>query len=285
MSSPSPVVAGWELVVRLRKRREQLRLTTNDITAQLKFTRNYWSAIENERKLIPANTLRDICKLFKFSPEERGQLLALREEAKKNGWWDEYSSLFDGGVQRLHGLEHGAQRFRSYESLLVPGLLQTEDYARAIIAADKTIRQVEVQQRVDVRLIRQQRLGGDNPLKLEVIISEAALRQQIGGADVLRGQLDHLLEIVDRPNIEIRVIPFTATACDIFGSGTLHLLDFQSSWLPSVAWVESVTARSVITDANQVRDITMAFNEAHKRSLGPQETRETVARTRKELRL
>jgi transcriptional regulator with XRE-family HTH domain len=277
------VVANWELVLRLRRRREQLGLTVNDITKTLKFTRNYWSAIENERKLIPTNTLREIFKVLEFSTEDRRQLLALREEARKNGWWDEYTKLSDDNIQRLHGLEHGARGVRDYETLLIPGLLQTPEYAGVIMTSDVAIRPVEVKERVRMRLRRQELLDGDDPLHLEVIISEAALRQQVGGTEVLKGQLDHLLKMGERPNIEIRVIPFTATACDLFGSGTLVLLDFQSSFLPTVAWMESVTARSVITEPNQVRDITMAFNEAYKRSLAREDTIKMIQRARKEL--
>lgn len=284
--SPSPVVALWELVLRIRERREQLGIGVNDITRHLGFTRNYWSAIENEHKIIPENTLTNICELLEFGSDDRQQLLELREEAKENGWWSSYSALFDGNVQRLFGLEHGAQQIRGYDTLLVPGLLQTADYAREIMSSDTSIRPVEVEQRVSARLRRQERLRGANPLHLTVIISEAALRQQVGGTTVLRGQLDHLLKTIEQPagNVEIRVIPFTATACNLFGAGTLSLLDFQSPRLPRVAWHETVSTWGVITDANKVRDITMAFNEALTRTLDRRESKKLVEKYRKELR-
>ncbi|MFL6118247.1 Scr1 family TA system antitoxin-like transcriptional regulator [Actinophytocola sp.] len=279
------MVANWELVLRLKERREQVGVSVNDLTNEFRFTRNYWSAIENERKIVPEKTLRSLFTMFEFSEEDCEQLLQLREIAKENGWWNQYSALFDGELQRLFGLEHGAQGIRDYETLLIPGLLQTAEYARAIMNSDATVRQVEVEQRVAVRLRRQERLRGGNPAYLTVIMSEAALRQQIGGRAVLRGQLEHLLATMEEfpDNVEIRVIPFAATACTLFGAGTMRLLDFHSPRLPRVAWLESVSTRAVITDPTRVRDITIAFNEALERTLDTRRTKETINRCRKEL--
>jgi hypothetical protein len=194
--------------------------------------------------------------------------------------------LFDNEIQRLFGLEYGAQEIKDYETLLIPGLLQTADYARAVMNSDATIRQVEIEQRVSVRLRRQQRLQGDSPIHLMVIMSEAALRQQIGGPTVLKAQLEHLLMMIEQhpDNVEIRVIPFTATACNLFGAGTLQLLDFQSARLPRVAWLETVSTWGVITNTTRVRDISMAFNEAMERTLDPKSSRQIIEKHRKDLR-
>lgn len=285
-SSPSPVVANWELVLRLRERREQLGISVNDLTADLGFTRNYWSAIENERKIVPESTLIKLFDILDFNDEDRQQLLHLRETAKENGWWNKYSALFDNDLQRLYGLEHGAQGIRGYETLLIPGLLQTADYARAVIRSDATVRRTEVDQRVTVRLHRQERLHSDNPVDLTVVMSEAALRQQIGGTTVLKGQLEHLLKVIEQypDNIEIRIIPFTASACSLFGAGTLHIMNFQSPRLPRAAWVEAATTWSVITNATQVRDLTTAFSEAYGLTLNPRETKQLIERHRRDLR-
>jgi transcriptional regulator with XRE-family HTH domain len=283
---PSPMVANWELVTRLRERREQLSISTSELTSRLGFTRNYWSAIENERKIIPESTLRELLDIFEFSKDEFKQLLELREAAKETGWWNSYSALFDGHVQRLYGLEHGAHGVRDYEALIIPGLLQTAAYARAVMKSDGTIRPVEVEQRVDARLRRQKRLTGTDPLHLTVVMSEATLRQQIGGTVVLRDQLDHLVNVIDEypETVEIRVIPFSATACSLFGAGTLHLLDFQSPRLPRAAWLETVSTWGVITDPNRVRDLTAAFNEALGRTMDRAQTKKLIIEHQKDLR-
>jgi transcriptional regulator with XRE-family HTH domain len=129
MAPSSPTVAGWELALRLGQRREQLGMDVQTITATLGFSRNYWSAVENERKILAEDTLRSVLNAFEFDDEEQRELVALREAAKRRGWWAPYSALLSEGTLRLYGLEHGAQGIRTYESLLIPGLLQTEDYA------------------------------------------------------------------------------------------------------------------------------------------------------------
>jgi transcriptional regulator with XRE-family HTH domain len=280
------VVANWELTLRLQSRREQVGISVQELADHLGFTRNYWSAIVHERKIIPENTLRTLFKVLDIGNEDRRKLLKLRETAVKvDGWWTEYAALLDHEVQRLYGLEHGASEIRNFENILIPGLLQTPAYARAVIRADATIRQVEIEQRVEMRMLRQERLCGDDPLNLSVVISEAALRQQIGGVSVLKGQLDHLAALLeDSPgNIDFRVIPFTATGCNLFGSGTVMLLNFESPRLPTVAWRENVSNWGVIAAAEPVRDLAMAFDQGRTRSLDKRRTLQTVIKCRREL--
>jgi len=286
VSSPtSPMVANWELALRIRERRDELGIDVKTITENLGFTRNYWSAVENERKLLSAESLSKLFELLEFDTEERQELSDLRDLARQRGWWTRYSRLFDRELQRLFGLEAGAEGVRGYENLLIPGLLQTADYARALMTPDVTVRKVEVDQRVEVRLRRQERLYGDNPLNLSVIISEAALLQQIGGRAVLRHQLEQLAETIEENSktINLRVIPFTATSCGLFGASTVHLIDFDSPMLPTLVWQETVTTWGIIDDANQVRDITSAYDEALKRALSTQDTLKKIRRRIKEL--
>lgn len=278
MPPTSPVVAGWELALRLRERRIQLDIDVRTITQRLNFSRNYWSAIENERKILSEESLNKVVELFEFDPEEGNELHALRALAKERGWWTRYPTLFDADVQRMLGLEFGAQEIHDYESLLIPGLLQTENYARAIMTPAMIVRQVEVDQRVQVRMRRQERLDGEFPLKLSAMISEAALRQQIGGPAVQREQLEHLATLSEtrRRNISIRVIPFTATSCDLFGAPTVHLLDFDNPRLRPLAWHETVTTWSMIEDHTQVHNITETYHGATAQALTEDDTLELI---------
>ncbi len=280
----SPVVANWELVLRLRERREELKLSINDVATPLRFSRNYWSAIENEHKPIPANRLTQAFHVLRFDDQERRELLALHGEAQSDGWWHQHPKLLGNDLQRLIGLEHGARGVRDFEPLLIPGLLQTPAYIRAILDASASIRQTEVEERVDLRLRRQQRLADDNPLELQVLITEATLRQHIGGATTLKGQLDHLLNMMDQDNVDIRVIPFTSGSCTLFGGGTLILMDFPSPRLPRAVWAESVSTWGFIADTNKVRDITIAFDQALEHTLDSRQTKNLIANYRKEFR-
>ncbi|SNR46879.1 Helix-turn-helix domain-containing protein [Haloechinothrix alba] len=281
MPPVSPTVARWELGIRLRRRRAQLGIDVQTITARLGFSRNYWSAIENDRKLLSEEKLRTLLELYEFDEDEQQELLALRESAKERGWWSRYSALFSEELLRVYGLEHGAESIRTYESLLVPGLLQTSDYARALISSDlANIRQVEVDQRVEVRMRRQQRLSGDDPLQLTAVISEAALLQQIGGTEVLSRQLEYLADMIEKypETIELRVIPFTATAGGVLGASTFHVIEFASAELPSLAWQETVTSQGVIESETQVRDLAMTHAQALTQGLDRQESLELIRR-------
>jgi transcriptional regulator with XRE-family HTH domain len=282
---PSPVVAGWELVLRLRERREQVGVEVKDITRELGFSRNYWSAIENERKVLSEDSLRKLLDLLEFGLEERKELIALREIAKGRGWWTDFSALFDTELRRFFGLEHGAHSIRCYENLLIPGLLQTADYARAVIHPFVTVPRVQVDQRVSVRLRRQERLDDVDPLRLTAIISEAALHQEIGGPEVLRDQLEHVIAMIEKypKNLFVHVVPFTANAYSLFGGGTVHLIDFENPRLPTIVWQETVTAWGVIDHQHQVEAISTAFNEALQRSLDGRESKKKILRRIEEL--
>lgn len=270
----SPTVASWELALRLRQRREQLGIEVKTITEKLSFTRNYWSAVENDRKILTPEKLTTLLALFELDEEEKLELMALREAARQRGWWMRYSALFSEQVFRYYGLEHGAQTIRTYESLLIPGLLQSQNYARALMSADVTVRPVEVDERVHFRMLRQERLSGENPLKFTAVLSQAALMQQIGGPDVLYEQLVHLVGLIEdnRDTVEVRIIPFTATSCGLFGSSTLHLMDFASPRLPAIAWRETVTSMGIVEDTNSLRDMNRTYAEALDASLSNDET-------------
>jgi hypothetical protein len=249
------------------------------------FTRNYWSAVENERKLLSEESLAKIISLFQFDPVEGQELLDLRTAARGHNWSDDYPDLFDSRLQRLYGIEAGADSVRFYESLLVPGPFQTPDYTRAIMASGVDIRQVEVEQRVEARQRRQKLLIGKTPLRLTSIISEAVLRQQIGGRDVLRRQLAHLVEMMAAhpDTIEIRVIPFTATYCGLFGAATVLIYDFENMWLPTVAWQETVTTWGFIDDPIQIRDLVNTFDAALESTLSTSESADMIRRRIQEL--
>ncbi|HEX7303127.1 Scr1 family TA system antitoxin-like transcriptional regulator [Lentzea sp.] len=283
-SSTSPVVAAWELALRLRQRRVEMGVEVKTITQRLDFSRNYWSAVENERKILSEENLIKLFGLFEYDSEEQQELLELREAAKGRGWWMRFGGLLDSELQRLIGLEAGAESVRYYESLLIPGLLQTADYARALMIPSVTERRVEVDHRVEVRLLRQQRITGDDPMNMTAIISEAALRQEIGGPLVHRGQLAHLARTIEEySNVEVRVVPFAATACGLFGAATTHLLNFSNPQLPTVAWQESVTNWGIIDESAQVRDLVVTYRDALTRTLGVQDSLDLIYQRIEEL--
>jgi hypothetical protein len=143
----------------------------------------------------------------------RDALLALREDVWRKGWWDGYADDVDQRFIDYVWLEARAREIRTFDNTLLLGLLQTRDYARAVIEAGEFDRSQDLVDRgVELRMTRQGILTGDNPPRLTSIVDGAVLRRLIGGISVIRGQLKHLVECAERPNIEIRVLPFSAGA-------------------------------------------------------------------------
>ncbi|MGW4244423.1 Scr1 family TA system antitoxin-like transcriptional regulator [Nocardia sp. NPDC004722] len=277
MAPVSPTVARWELVLRLRELREQCGFDSATFAKRVGFTPANWSHVEKGRRVLTANTIGPVLELLEVEGEEREELLELLALSKERGWWAKSSALIGPELQRYYGMELGAESIRSYDSLVVPGLLQTEEYARALISADVMIRPVQVEQLVAVRLRRQERLRGDDRVELTAVIGEATLLQQIGGPKVLRGQLEHLAHLLDElDSVTVRVIPFTATRGALLGSSSFHLLDFASENLPTFTWVEGAVFGGAVEDPEQIRDLGFAFVRAMDQSLGRAESLELI---------
>ncbi|MET8773775.1 Scr1 family TA system antitoxin-like transcriptional regulator [Nocardia sp. NPDC050713] len=279
MAPVSPTVARWELVLRLRELREQRGFDSATFAKRVGFTPANWSHVEKGRRVLTGNTIGPVLELLEVTAEERTELLALLDASKQRGWWAKSSALIGPELQRLYGMEHGAQSIRSYDSLIVPGLLQTEAYARALISADVMIRPVQVEQLVSIRMRRQDRLRGPDGVELTAVIGEAALLQQTGGPAVLHGQLEHLAKLIEElDTVEVRVIPFAATAGATLGGCSFHLLDFAGVQLPTFGWAESAVFGGAVDDPDLVRDLSFAYLRALEQSLTRDESLALIRR-------
>ncbi|MEM8925743.1 MAG: Scr1 family TA system antitoxin-like transcriptional regulator [Actinomycetota bacterium] len=250
--SNSPALSRWELSIRLRERRRVLGMDIKDLTRELAFSRNYWSAVENDRAVLSEEKLRRLLDLFEFDEHEGRQLLALRNTAKERDWTAQFSAVLSDDMKRFYGLEAGAQRVQAWESMHVTGLLQTEAYASATIRSDPGVTATRASQLVKVRLLRQERLRGADPLGLTAVMSEASLWQETGGRSVLRAQLKHLLEVSDEApdTVEIRIVPFRATL-GALGGATRFLFHFASPHLPTLAWQERMDATESVEEGEE----------------------------------
>ncbi|MEV6770850.1 DUF5753 domain-containing protein [Nocardia sp. NPDC051030] len=277
MAPVSSTVARWELVLRLRELRELRGFDSATFAKRVGFTPANWSHVEKGRRVLTVNTIGPVLELLDVGGEERAELLELLDASKERGWWSKSSALIGAELQRYYGMEFGAEAIRSYDSLVVPGLLQTEEYARALISADVMIRPVQVEQLVAVRMRRQERLRGADRPELTAVLGEATLLQQIGGPKVLRGQLEHLIALLDEvDSLSVRVIPFAATRGAVLGGSSFHLLDFASENLPTFGWVESAVFGGAVDDPDQVRDLSFAYVRALDQSLGRAESLELI---------
>ena len=165
--------------------------------------------IENAQSAVGMSDLRQLLALYEVDAETRERLIELgRNARKRGGWWSSYRDLLPGPYVQL---EAEASLARNYEPSMVPGLVQTRDYARAVVVASSlAIPPEEVDRRVAVRMKRQERLYEENPLTLRALIDEAALHRPAGKPKIMRGQLEHLIEAADLPNVSLRVLPYDA---------------------------------------------------------------------------
>lgn len=186
------------------------------------------------KSLLMAYGITDIREIDAF--------LSLSREASKPGWWHSYNDILPAWFRTSVGLEESASVIRGYEPHCVPGLLQTEDYARALITAGRPDGPTgDTERLVRVRMTRQQVLTRPGPPKLWMVIDEAVLRRPVGGPEVMRAQLDRLIEVGDAPDVTVQVLPFTAGAHTAM-YGPFRVFRFRAQELPDIVYGESLTS-------------------------------------------
>ncbi|MTE15425.1 transcriptional regulator [Nocardia sp. CT2-14] len=218
--------------------------------------------------------------LLEFDIDERAELLALRDIAKGRHPFAEYSALFNEQLMRFYGLEAGAQSVRSFENIVIPGLLQIEDYTRVLMKARVTTgRPTEVESRVSARLRRQRLLEGPDPLELSVVVGQAALMYRVGDDDIRSRQLQHLIAMAERhpDTLDIRIIPYEAGgAIASLNSATFHLLDFKSARLPTLGWIEAAAYFEIVDDPKRVTALEYLFDQIRSIALDHQRSLELI---------
>ncbi|MQY26228.1 helix-turn-helix domain-containing protein [Nocardia aurantia] len=224
----------------LRKLREQAGITRERAGDHIRGSHAKISRLELGRTGFKERDIRDLLTLYGVADaDERETFLELVRKANQPGWWHRYSDLLPPWFETYLGLEHAAKSIRTFEGQVIPGLLQTEDYARAIVALGHE--NVETTRRVELRKRRQQILDRPGAPTLWAVVDEAVLHRPVGGADVLRAQLRHLLDISHRSNITIQVLPFAAGGHAAVGS-SFTMLRFAEPELPDIVYLEQLTS-------------------------------------------
>ncbi len=256
----APPVRRRLLGTALRRFREQAGYTLEDAARILECDRSKISRIETGQRGVRPKELREL--LVEYDVEEGRQeaLLTVARQARQAGWWQSYSHVMSDAYQDFIGLEATAATIWTYEAQLVPGLLQTEAYARGIAAASLAGEsQEEREQFVQVRLTRQQVLARGDPLQFWAILSEGALRQMVGGREVMRAQLRHLAEIGgNQPNVNLQVLPFAAGA-HAATSGPFVIMKFPEAPDLGVVYLEGQTGGIYLESADEIARYTLVF--------------------------
>jgi transcriptional regulator with XRE-family HTH domain len=236
-----PTVLRILLGSQLRALREARGITREDAGYAIRASGSKISRMELGRVGFKARDVADLLTLYGVGEQERVGLLELVEEANAPGWWHRYGDALPAWFQSYVGLEASATLIRSYEVQFVPGLLQTEAYARAVILLGHgLLSEEEIEQRVELRMQRQRILSRPGPVRLWSVVDEAALRRPIGGREVMRAQMEHLLTVTKAPNVTVQIIPFAAGGHSAAG-GAFSVLRFADPLMPDVVYTEQLT--------------------------------------------
>lgn len=272
---PSPTVRGRRLRYELRRLREQRGLTIEQVAGQ---SHGDWTASAisrwetGDRRIRPAD-LRALLDIYDIGADQREVLLTLAREARQRGWWQSYSSnAVPEWFQVYLGLEAEAASIHEYAAELVPGLFQTAEYYRAFMGTAPAAGDEEaIERKIAVRAGRQERLAADDPPECWAVLNEAAIRRVVGGTDVMRAQLQHIVQIASRPHINVQVLPFRAGAHPAM-DGSFIILGFPEAPDPDVVYLESQTGSLYLEKLPEVDRYQAMFNHLVAKALGPEES-------------
>jgi hypothetical protein len=246
----------------LRRMREAAKISRADAGWQIRASESKVSRMELGRVGFKERDVSDLLELYGLTDEiERVRLMELARAANNPGWWSRYGDVMPNWFANYVGLEVAAKLIRTYEVLFVPGLLQTEAYARAVVQLGKSyLPPAEIEQRVALRVTRQQILTRANPARLWVVIDESVLRRPIGGRDAMCEQIEQLLKVSQQPNVTLQVMPFSSVGYPGAG-GAFTIMRFPEGDLPDVVYIEHA-ASALFLDKLEDLDEYAAIMEA-----------------------
>jgi len=267
-----PSVRLRRLAAQLRELREECGMTQEEVSERTGKDRSTLYRLENGQQRPQRSTLIQLLDLYPVEEPKRGELLTLLREAGQRGWLQQYRSELPEVYSDYIGFEDEARSISNYESLFIPGLLQTEGYARALIQGTwPHAPGDEVERRVTARIQRQALLNREEPPRLWAILDEAAVRRQVGGRQVMRDQLARLREAAVRPNITIQVIPFDAGSHPGM-DGAFVVLEFPDQADQSIVYTESAAGGLFLEEEVEIRRYILMFEHLRAAALRPEAT-------------
>jgi transcriptional regulator with XRE-family HTH domain len=267
-SSEGPTVLRILLGTQLRQLRESRGVSAHDAAKAIRGSESKISRMELGRNAIREIDVLDLLTFYGVGPAERDQLLSLAEQANRPGWWHRYNDILPDWFQPYVGMEEAAASIRAYEPLFIPGLLQTPQYAAAVLAVGD-IPIGEAERHVIVRKERQRRFT-EGRLRLWAIIEETALRRPVGSRKILLDQLCLLLALSSRPNLTLQITPF-GMGGHAAPSG-FTILRFSEADLPDVVYLEHLTSALYLDKRSDVDRYLLAMERLSVISAKPSET-------------
>ena len=281
MNSGSSVVGRRRLAGDLRRHRLAAGWTIEDVARRLECSPAKISRIETGTVKVGISDLRAVLDIYGVDDVEREQMLALVRQSRSRSWWQEFTDVVPPRSAIFYGMEDGATSIEQHCAGLVPGLLQTEAYARALIATAPGAPAAVTERRVELRLRRQLLLDRDRPPRLWLVLDEAVLHRQIGGRTVLAAQLQHVLDVAQRPGVTVQVMPFDAGAHPAAGM-SFTVFGFASGERggvddPPVVFREQLDANSFVDQPDQVAVYVAALQQAGRVAADVERSRATLA--------
>jgi transcriptional regulator with XRE-family HTH domain len=279
-----PTVLRMALGAQLRRLREASNFTTEQAAEAIRATRSKISRLERGRSTPRQRDVADLLSLYGVTDEaEREKMLVLARQAGVPGWWQQYSDVLPRWLELYIGLERAASVIRTYEVQFIHGLMQTEEYARAVVLIGNSHAPAqEIERRVSLRMQRQQLLAQPGAQEFWVVLDEAALRRSPAGPKVMRAQIEHLLELSDLPNVTLQVVPFD-TGPHAAAGGPFTILRFPEPDLPDVVYLEQLNSALYIDQPEDVMDYLTIMNELCVQALTDTASKDMLSTIRRNL--
>jgi transcriptional regulator with XRE-family HTH domain len=276
----SPTVGRRRLGLELRRFRESAGITIDTVADRLECSASKISRIETGHTGATPRDVRDMLAVYGVDGPAAEDLVQVARDARQKGWWHLYGAVLTGAYV---GLEAAASSIHTYEVQIVPGLLQTEDYARTLIQCGRPeTPAADVERRVRVRMARQSLLSQDDPLNFWVVLDETVFHRRVGGATVMRVQLDRLLAATALPTVTIQVLPFAAGA-HVAMEGSFTILGYDDPADPDVVFAENAAGGLFLEKDEELRQYHDIFDHLRASALAPDESRAFIAQRLEEL--
>jgi transcriptional regulator with XRE-family HTH domain len=282
-----PTVRHRRLAFELRRLRGRSDMTGDQVAERLGWSASKVSRLEHGRTGYKLRDVESLLDLYDVHGADRDELLALTRGTYRKSWLESESASLPSQFAAYVSMEAEADTIWDWEPLIVPGLLQTEAYAMAIFEAWQSVvttSPAEIKRRLDIRLARQQLLVRDPPPELTVVLDESVLSRQIGGAEVMRGQLGHLLDCSRRPTIEVRVVPLNAYHPVLTGSFShMQFPGSEDVTFGDMVAIEELASNHYIEDEDETYLYRLAFERLLAESLDQRHSQELIEKYMHEL--
>lgn len=280
MAGPSPTVRRRRLASELRSLREAKGLTIEQVAERMEVSSSKISRIETAQVTTRLRDVRDLLDIYEVEDERRDALLRIARDARQRTWLDAFSDVPSEAEMDMEG---AASSIRAFAGLVVPGLLQTTDYARAVVRAILIgLGQAEIDRVVELRRRRQALLERDDAPPYWVVLDEAVLRRVVGGAEVQRAQLQRLAEATALPRVTLQVLPFSAGAHSGL-DGEFTIIGFQDDADQDVVYIEATTSQLYLQSTAEIRQYSTLFDHLRAKALDPAHSADFFTKVAKEL--